>query len=484
MAPKRARWLHPFLLALVICAAPAHAQSTPELQGRWEGTLAGKLRLVVEFVRASDGLWLGKVTSVDQGNAVFSIGDIAINERTVAFAVPQVRGTFRGEMDAAGSELTGTWAQGMPQPLKLRKVETPAATAASPAAPPAPAQSWPFGTPVVVTVPRPPTAFPAAGRQHLVYELHITNFSSVPLELRTLDVLDAGAERSAQPLLHLERDTLIGALQPVGVRASSGLMDLRTLSGGSRAVAYIWVSLAPNAAVPKLLRHRLATGGRGFDAGTVAVLADGPPSLGAPLKGSGWAAGNGPDNTSGHRRALIPVDGRAVIAQRFAIDWVKRGRDGRTFTGKQDDNRSYHAYGSELLAVADGEIAAVHDGIPENVPGPASRAVPITLETVAGNYVILKIGSSQYAVYAHLQPGTLRVKTGDRVKRGQVLGLLGNSGNSTEPHLHFHVGDGPTSLTSEGIPYVHDSFDLYDPAGKSTAVKNELPLVNALVGFD
>ena len=67
--------------------------------------------------------------------------------------------------------------------------------------------------------------------------------------------------------------------------------------------------------------------------------------------------------------------------------------------------------------------------------------------------MILDLGGGKFAFYAHIQPGTLRVKTGDRVTRGQVLGLVGNSGNSTEPHLHFHISDSPLPLESEGLPY-------------------------------
>jgi murein DD-endopeptidase MepM/ murein hydrolase activator NlpD len=132
-------------------------------------------------------------------------------------------------------------------------------------------------------------------------------------------------------------------------------------------------------------------------------------------------------------------------------------------------NKNYSAYGSEVLAVADAVVAAIKDGIPENVPGPTSRAVPITSETVGGNFVVLDLGG-QFAFYAHLQPGSLRVKSGDRVTRGQVIGLLGNSGNSTEPHLHFHVSTGVSPLGSEGLPY-------------AIAGQSGLPLQNARVDF-
>ena len=211
------------------------------------------------------------------------------------------------------------------------------------------------------------------------------------------------------------------------------------------------------------------------------TLLSSPP----PLRGDNWLAGNGPSNSSGHRRALIPIDGRARIAQRFAIDWVRLNADGRTFTGDAKNNKNYRAYGSDALAVADGTVTEVKDGIPENVPGENSRAVPITLETVGGNHVILDIGHGRYAFYAHLQPGSLKVKLGDHVKRGQVLGLVGNSGNSTEPHLHFHLSDGNSPLGSEGIPYALESYDTKPKAdAPATKHKMEIPAENEIVTFE
>ncbi len=156
--------------------------------------------------------------------------------------------------------------------------------------------------------------------------------------------------------------------------------------------------------------------------------------------------------------AAITVEGNTAIAQRIAIDWLKVDSAGHSFSGDQLKNESYYAHSQEAYAVADGVVALTKDGIPENVPGVTSRAVPITLETVGGNFVIIDIGGGHYAFYAHLRPGSLRVHVGDRVRRGQVIGLVGNSGNSTEPHQHFHVMDGTSPLGSEGLPYRLDSF--------------------------
>jgi biotin carboxyl carrier protein len=215
-------------------------------------------------------------------------------------------------------------------------------------------------------------------------------------------------------------------------------------------------------------------------------------AIGPPLRGGVWLAANGPANESGHRRALIPIAGVPSIAQRFAIDYVRMNDESKTFSGDQLKNESYLAEGNDALAVANGTVVAVKDSIPENVPGVNSRAVPITLETVGGNHVIIDIGGGYYAFYAHLKPGSLRVKKGDTVKRGQVVGLVGNTGNSTEPHLHFHISDGNSPLGSEGVPYRYDSFEIVGNCRTFTmgcqrsapvTHKGEVPLNGALIRF-
>lgn len=132
------------------------------------------------------------------------------------------------------------------------------------------------------------------------------------------------------------------------------------------------------------------------------------------------------------------------------------------------------------------------DSIPENVPGITSRAVPITLETVGGNHIILDIGEGRFAFYAHLKPGSIRVHGGDRVRRGQAIGLVGNSGNSTEPRLHFHVSDANSPLASEGIPYGYTAFEIVGRcrtigsgcAREAPVMRHgEIPMQNVLVRF-
>jgi murein DD-endopeptidase MepM/ murein hydrolase activator NlpD len=140
---------------------------------------------------------------------------------------------------------------------------------------------------------------------------------------------------------------------------------------------------------------------------------------------------------------------------------------------------------------------SVNDSVPENKKDTDSRAVPITLETIGGNYVILDLGKGRYAMYLHMQPGKMRVKVGDKVRRGDILGLLGNSGNSDGPHLHFQICDANSPLGAEGLPFVFESFEKMGQGaitdteanwkplanGKAEQRRMEIPLENAILGF-
>ena len=384
---------------------------------------------------------------------------------------------------------------------------------------------------VEVYVPHTPVlAFPADGQLRAAYELHITNLTNSIIDLRRVEVwtttaaaLEAEERADApagggtpaepgQPLLRLEDLGLRNAIFRPGL-GDNPEEPLR-IGPGLRVVVWVWLDLDRFAPGKLELEHALTI--RRRDA-TRDSTEDAPPSaasdpanpervlriapvrletlapvvIGPPLRGGPWIAGNGPSNFTQHRRALIPVGGRARISQRFAIDYALLNDEGRPWSGDQRDNASYHGYGADVLAVADGTVVDVKDGLPENVPGLTSRAIRITLATVAGNYVTLKIGEGRYAFYAHMQPGSLRVRVGDRVRRGDVLGLVGNSGNSTAPHLHFHVADANSPLGAEGIPYVIDAFDVVGRGAfwngeRATAPvrhERELPLANMVIQF-
>jgi len=361
---------------------------------------------------------------------------------------------------------------------------------------------------VEFNVPKPPTVAISDSGAFLSYELHVTNLTPAAMYLRRVEVLDA----SHASVFALSDSAMIRALArvaPPTCRAADTTSrpaveclpasERAQIPAGVRAYVYLWIPVDASRP-PAKLSHRLTFRRAGGDSSDVALegttipVATDLAVISAPFHGE-WAAFNGPSNASGHRRLVLGLDGHTAIGQRFAIDFLQLDSTGSSHHGDPLKNESYYAYGTPLMAVADGVIAATKDSIPQNVPGASSRAVPITMTTVGGNYVAIDIGHGRYALYAHVQPGSLRVKVGDRVKRGQVVALLGNSGNSTEPHVHFQLADGPTFLSSEGLPYAMN-FDVLGNCGVSVnngqamikcsrhapvGVKGGVPIQNELV---
>lgn len=122
-----------------------------------------------------------------------------------------------------------------------------------------------------------------------------------------------------------------------------------------------------------------------------------------------------------------------VRAQKNAFDIGITDPEGKSFKRNGKKNEDYYVFGKEIIAPLDGDVVDVLDGVHDNVPGKFNRS------EVAGNYIVLKAAENEYLFFAHFKQGSVRVKKGDKVKQGQVLGQCGNSGNSSEPHLHFHI---------------------------------------------
>lgn len=360
--------------------------------------------------------------------------------------------------------------------------------------------------PVDITPGPAPQPVMADGRARLVYELHLTNFSASPIEILRLDVFGGDG---ANPLASYRGEALEKLLVAVGPTDSAG--KVRAIGGGRSVVIFLDLALDSGAHLPAELRHQLSLsiprkkdGSGGTIENTVygpvvAVIQEPVPVLRAPLRGPSWVAFNA-FSSPDHRRALVPVDGKVRIAQRFAIDWMCLGPDGRLFHGDPKSNASFYDYGAEVLAVADGRISDLKDGLPENAGSNEQSTRAITLDNLVGNYLMLDLGHGRFALYAHLQPGSLQVKLGDKVKAGQVLARLGNSGNSDAPHLHFHLVDGNSPVGAEGLPYeletftqlgliegpeVLDTGKAWQPKTGAAPVvhRREFPLDNAVVTF-
>ena len=322
-------------------------------------------------------------------------------------------------------------------------------------------------TPIVGEVSYAPIPFTGSdGRTHLVYELEVTNFSSGKTTIERLKVLDADTKEAVATL---DAKEVAARLQPAGFRE-----PVDTLAPSTTALVFLHLSFEKADQVPERLVHRLSVKAAAAPPGQQKIAEKTGPTkvddrdvkvVGPPLRGSNYLAADSCCDATRHTRAALPINGKVWLSQRYAVDYEQLDANNRIYSGQNKKNLdNYTIYGQEALAAADGTVVKVVDGLPEQVPGVFPEG--ISLDEADGNSVILDIGGGNYALYAHFQPGTIRVKEGDRVKRGDVLALVGNSGNSLAPHLHFHVMSGPQPLASNGLPYEVDSFEV---TGRNTA---------------
>ena len=285
-----------------------------------------------------------------------------------------------------------------------------------------------------------------SGGERLVYELHVDNTSGTAMEIMALDVLG----RDGTTLLHLDE-------RPLGSRIN--LKDGSTvIAPHSQAVLYLTMEAGTQA--PASLRHRLTLQQSGVAAivtgANASVSADRNPVLAPPVAQGTWVAVYSDVWPRGHRRVFIETRGHARLPGRFAIDWMKVDGHGRTLKDDSGLTASSWSYGAKVLAVADARVAMVRDGISEAARIADNKTHPHP--DAAGNFISLDLGHGRFATYEHLRPGSITVAKGDHVRLGQVIAEVGFSGDSIEPHLHFHVSDSAMPLEGEGLPYVLDRF--------------------------
>jgi hypothetical protein len=298
------------------------------------------------------------------------------------------------------------------------------------------------------------------GMDHVEYELLVVNAVEQPVTLTSLTVLNpAGKE-----LTRIDGPALVATTQT--------LLDKKPLSeipASAAAAVHVDLIVPPDTA-PERVTHRLDYS---VPAGTsTAVFVDPPVIHGPevainrrpatvikpPFKGNGWLATTACCTPNVHRDLRIVVDGRRIdTPETFAVDWALLKGD-RIYEGDGTRNDQCYAYGADVLAVANGTVVSIQDGKPDTPPNKAMT--PKTLSDFGGNQVVLEIAPNVFAVYAHLQPGSLRVKVGDTVKVGAPLAKVGNTGPSLGPHLHFGLLNRPDLFTGRSLPFVIDSYTL------------------------
>jgi hypothetical protein len=325
-----------------------------------------------------------------------------------------------------------------------------------------------------------PSVFASGGRNFLIYELDLQNYSDATMNLQSIDVLSLD-HGNAKTITTLDVKQLNAMLRPTGVdywqyHTHPHVDANRQLQGGRSALAFLCLAFDAKTAIPTNLVHRVQLEDGVVDAPAIAVHRN-TPVFGPPLVGTDWVPRNGPHLDTHHHMGMVVFDGLVQNARRFAIDW-RKFKNGQQFEGDARDVHSYFAYGETIVAVADGVVVNSVDQFPDNIPRTKDGfelALPLTRENLGGNYVIVALPNGQFAQYFHLQPGSVRVKPGDRVKRGQLIGRVGNSGDSRWPHLHFQLTNKPDMFASEGLPFVIDHFRMKTLAGTWSERSGEFP---------
>jgi hypothetical protein len=311
------------------------------------------------------------------------------------------------------------------------------------------------------------------GEQHVVYELVLTNTRSIPATLNSVTVLN-GADGST--IRSLEGAELLDSLRTLEV----GNVDNPALPPNESRLLFVELSFTAAGAVPKALLHRIAVAAAdsagaieptplSYAAGKLDLSTFSPPVFSPPLRGDGWLVINGCCDTSGvHRGAVFGINGKLFDAERFAIDWVRIDADGRLVVGDPFQVTNWIDYGAEVVAAADGVVVATLDKLEDQMPGDLPDPKSFTVATQGGNFVVLDHGNGFFTFYGHLQPKSVVVNVGDTIKRGQALARLGNTGNTSAPHLHFHVMNSASPLGSDGLPFVFDEFEFAGSTDKAT----------------
>jgi hypothetical protein len=337
-------------------------------------------------------------------------------------------------------------------------------------------------TPVTVLVLTSPAPVNASdGKVHIAYELvltnalHVENAPHVEVDINTVEVRDAASKRV---VLSLTRSELAAHMNPIG-DAPGGEQGDPPIASSATSIVWLDVAVPRMVAVPETVDHRLV--------GT--VQAGGPPQpfesivtplsisrqkplvLGPPVAPGTWLASEGCcTNITHHRNGLAPINGVLSVPQRFALDFFLLDDQHRTWIGDPTDVHSYLTFGQPAIAASDGTVVVASDGRPDRTPPRAPRSLPIA-DTV-GNHVIIKVKQGEiddddqpervirYLLYGHLKEGSIAVRVGQRVHRGDQVGLIGNSGFTSTPHLHFQVLTTPTFYPTDSTPYVFDRFDL------------------------
>jgi hypothetical protein len=337
-----------------------------------------------------------------------------------------------------------------------------AAGCTQPAPAPAGQQQAP-GTPVItMTVPFGPIPVESMNGVNIAYELEFGGTGNMSFVPEKVEVLDAatGTILYTPDASVLRRTSFPAAVPPpTAAEMQNGTAKL------PKPRISVWFVVSPGT-VPDRLTHRI-TLNRTADGLAPLVVTGGdvtvrkdlrPVVVGSPVRGPGWAIMETTSPVVHHVTSQLTLFNVTRVPQRYAQDFLYIDpATGTAFSGDMEHASNFYGLNKELYAVGNGTIVYARDGL-KDIEITSQKPAP-SFDTALGNGVVIDLGNKKYACYGHMVNGSVRVKVGDTVTEGQVIGLMGNTGNSDAPHLHFQViTDNPAVLGGEGYPIVYRSF--------------------------
>jgi len=296
------------------------------------------------------------------------------------------------------------------------------------------------------------------GKPTAYYEIYLTNFSTDTIKLKRISIVN-----SSDSFIYytMQNQELKNSYSKIGSVIKDTTLQLLP---GNSAIVYIELSLQKEQI--KGITHRISfeiagkedLGEASIETSATKCSLDTQLVLGAPLKGGIWTAIYEPSWERGHRRVIYTTNGKARIPGRYAIDFVKMDTNGKFTNADENIVKNWFGYEVDVVAVADGIVSSIRDDFSESLT--LSDHPKYSPDNATGNYVSIKIGDNQFAFYEHLKPKSIKVKTGQTVKKGDIIASLGFTGQTTGPHLHFHVADADSPLGAEGIPFVFEQFEI------------------------
>lgn len=296
---------------------------------------------------------------------------------------------------------------------------------------------------------------------HLEYEILVTNQGQAPVVIRAVEATNGSGKR-------------LFALGEEEVAARLAADEEGRVKPGEVAVLVMSAS-AESAEDLKAATHHLqvSSDGEGAKAfsvmgGTVHVSREARADFGAPVRGGSWVVLGPFDPRLPGRRTSVDIDGFRVFPQRFEMSLSRMADAEGTSSGSGAENADYAAFGESVYAMADGRVLQVVNGISDHTPGRPDSTNP------DGNFVLMEV-ADEYLVYAGLQKGSVALKPGDPIKRGDLVGRIGNSGSSAEPELRIRLITAPDPMRATGLEFGFQSFEWLGWLKGADALRRKFP---------